>query len=104
MSIKSPSPFPIRHKSTGLFPSLTKSLLGRQLFSSIIITIVGLSLLSILYYYTQQNSHIKRAQEDAEKLGNEIQGLLKLNPATGRYDIADPELYPDLEEIINLTS
>jgi len=100
MSFKTPSPFPIKHKSTGIFPSLTKSLLGRQLFSSIIITIVGLSILSSFYYYAQQKSHIKHVQENAENLYNDLSGVLDLNPDTGRYIIEDPALYEDLKGIV----
>ena len=101
MSFKKPSPIPVKHKSTGIFSSLTKSLLGRQLLSSALITIIGLSILSGFYYYAQQKSHIKLALENAKKLDNAISGVLDLNPATGRFVIEDPERYADIEDIID---
>jgi len=99
MSSKNHSPIPINHRHNGIFSSLTKSLLSRQLLSSFLITIIGLSILSGLYYYSQQKSYIEQEHKTANTLDNDILGIIDYNQATGRYFI-DPELYPDMEQII----
>jgi hypothetical protein len=78
------------NKSNETCSGITKSLFSRQLLSSFIITVLGLSILSGLFYYTKQQSYIEDAHITSQALDDYILGLMSYNETTERYYI-DPE-------------
>lgn len=92
MSAKPSIERPINHKNNGIFSELTKSLLSRQLLSSFIITILGLSILSGLYYYTQKKSYMEKAHINAKALDDDMLGLISYSKDTGRFYV-EPDNY-----------
>ena len=84
----------------GTCSGIAKSLFSRQLFSSVIITILGLLLLSGVYYYTKQQSHIEDARISASSLDGEILGIISYNRETGRYYI-EPDLIEETQAMLN---
>ncbi len=101
MSTKSPHPLPLKRKPIDIFSPLTKSLLRRQLLSSFIITILGLSILSGFYYDIQQKSYLKKAYNKSKSLDNEISSLIEINKETRRYVIAEPEFEETMDDLID---
>ncbi len=93
-------PSPAKQVKNGTYSGITKSLFSRQLFSSIIITIFGLVLLSGLYYYTKQQSFIEDVRTDAISMEDEILGLITHNHETGRYYI-EPDLIEETKIMLN---
>lgn len=92
----------MKRKSLDIFSELTKSLLSRQLLSSFIITILGLTILSSLYYYKQQRTYLESAHANANALEDAIMGDLIYNDETHRhYAAKDPEQLQFLESILN---
>ncbi|HFC92405.1 MAG TPA: hypothetical protein ENJ51_06295 [Leucothrix mucor] len=93
-------PPPTKQVKNGTCPGITQSLFSRQLFSSIIITILGLLLFSGLYYYIKQQSFIEDALSNAVSIEDEILGLITYNHETGRYYI-EPDLIAETKRILS---
>ncbi|MCK5919173.1 MAG: two-component sensor histidine kinase [Cocleimonas sp.] len=91
-------PIPAKQAKNGVYSGITKSLFSRQLFSAVIITILGLLLLSGVYYHTKQQSFIEKARTNAVLMEGNIVGLITYNDETGRYYTE-----PDLIESIRTT-
>ncbi len=97
MSSNDPFSVSSKYKNNEACSGITKSLFTRQLLSSFIITILGLSILSGLYYYTKQQSYLEDARTSSLAIDNYIVGLLTYNVGTGRYYI-EPELMAEARE------
>lgn len=91
MSSNDPFPASRQRKNNETCSGITKSLFSRQLLSSFIITILGLSILSGLYYYIKQQSYLEDARTSSKAIDDYILGLMSYNIATERYYI-EPEL------------
>ncbi len=76
---------------------ITKSLFSRQLLSSFLITILGLSILSGLYYFTKKQSYLEDALTSSRAIDDYIVGLLTYNSSTGRYYI-EPEYLKEAKD------
>jgi signal transduction histidine kinase len=100
MSLENLSPPPVKQVKNGIFTGITKSLFSRQLFSSVIITILGLLLFSGVYYYTKQQSFIEEARANAILIEDNIIGLITYNNETGRYYI-EPDLIEETQALLD---
>ncbi len=76
---------------------ITKSLFSRQLLSSFLITILGLSILSGLYYFSKKQSYLEDVLMSSRAIDDYIVGLLTYNSNTGRYYI-EPEYLKKAKE------
>lgn len=92
MSSNDPFPPLKKHKSNETCSGIKKSLFSRQLLSSFVITILGLSILSGLFYYTKQQSYIDDARITSLALDDYILGLMSYNEITERYYIDSENL------------
>lgn len=90
MSSNDPFSASRKKNNNGACSGITKSLFSRQLLSSFLITILGLSVLNGFYYYINKQSYLDDAQTTLQVIDDYIVGLLVYNDQTGRYHI-EPE-------------
>ena len=97
MSSNETFPAPRKKNSNETCSGITKSLFSRQLLSSFLITILGLSILSGLYYFSKKQSYLEDVLTNSRAIDDYIVGLLTYNSDTGRYYI-EPEYLKKAKE------